>query len=100
MVKTRTKKCIMCQKSTALAFIPTALSVQMPYIKGTAVATFVLTFSKKGHVCDDCLEPVMESAMSIIHNKVCPHMIDLSIHADLLKVAWPKPKKVKRNVQT
>jgi hypothetical protein len=89
----KTKKCVICEKQTTPAFIPSALSVQMPYIKGTATATFVLAFSKKGHVCDGCLEPVMESAMRHLRNKVCPHMIDLSVHSSLIKLVMSKPKR-------
>jgi hypothetical protein len=89
----RSKKCSMCGIMFKENLIPMELGVRMPHVKGTAEAKFSLGFSKDKNTCDKCLEPIMETAIMAIRKKVCPSMIDLSIHAKLLKIMWPKAKK-------
>jgi hypothetical protein len=94
----KAKKCAMCGNPFKEKLIPTDLSMRMPYIKGEARLEFSLKFSAKINVCDLCTEPIMEGALRAIRNKCCPHMIEMSIHTDLLdlKLARPKSKKAKK----
>ena len=88
----RAKKCSMCGETFKERLIPTEVLMRMPYIKGEARIGFSLIFSAKVNVCDKCTEPIMETALRAIRNKCCPHMIEMSIHADLLDLKLTRPK--------
>lgn len=92
----RLKKCAMCHGEFKNNDIPTDLSIRMPYIKGEARIEFGLEFSAKINVCDKCMEPIMETGLLHLRNKVCPHIVDIALHASMLKILWPKANELKK----